>query len=193
MSSQAAIFFDRDNTLNADPRGYIGNPDDLVLLPFAREILSLARAAGFLLFLVTNQSGVSRGYFSQEDLNLVQVRLMELLGGNPFCDVCVSLGTPDLPDAYRKPSPRFLDESIQRYNLVREASWVVGDSICDAELAHNACVNAILVDSPRQEPGFEDRIETLQKNFSSDRFFYRVRDLRAAWEVIAAAASGPQR
>ena len=76
-----AVFLDRDGTVNLDP-GYISDPDIFELLPGAAEGLLRMREMGFLLFVVSNQSGVGRGYFSVSDLDRVNGRMEELLAAS---------------------------------------------------------------------------------------------------------------
>ena len=65
-----AVFLDRDGTINVD-YGYVYKPEDLVLLPGVIEALQLFQKAGYLLIVITNQSGVARGYFTEYDVNFL--------------------------------------------------------------------------------------------------------------------------
>lgn len=73
-----AFFLDRDGTINVDS-GYVGNPDDLVLLPGAAEAVKKMNDAGYLVIVISNQSGVARGYFGLEDVEKVNKRLNDML------------------------------------------------------------------------------------------------------------------
>jgi D-glycero-D-manno-heptose 1,7-bisphosphate phosphatase len=127
-----ALFLDRDGTL-IEHKPYLHKPEDVVLLPGTTEALRRARAAGYLLFLFTNQSGVGRGYFTMEDVSRVHTRLIELIGLGPdiFIEICVAPEHPDAPSPYRKPSPRFIHEMIAKYDLVPAHCWMIGDSPSD--------------------------------------------------------------
>ncbi len=141
-----AIFFDRDGTLNHDS-GYLCNPDDVVLLTGVRETLRNFKDAGYMLFLFTNQSGVARGYFGMDAVEAVNGRLFELLGGNIFDGICIATEDPDNdgPDSYRKPSPRYILEMIEKFDLDRSKSFIVGDRKRDLEAGIRAGINAIRV------------------------------------------------
>lgn len=100
-------------------------------------------AAGFRLYLFTNQSGVGRGMFPLAAVHAVNQR-MEALLGLPmpvFAGICIAPEAPGEPSLYRKPSPRFIEEMCARDGLAREKSWMVGDSPSDWEAGWRAGVN----------------------------------------------------
>ena len=105
-----ALFLDRDDTIVRD-EGYMSRPEQIVLLPGAADALRRARAAGFRLYLVTNQSGIGRGYYTLADAEACNRRLEALLGLS-FDGVCIAPERPDEPSRYRKPSPAYLLERI---------------------------------------------------------------------------------
>ena len=127
----AALFLDRDDTIVRD-EGYMSRPEQIVLLPGAADALRRARAAGFRLYLVTNQSGIGRGYYTMADALACNRRLEELLG-IVFDGVCIAPERPDEPSRYRKPSPAYLQERIAADGLDPAASWMVGDKVSDLE------------------------------------------------------------
>ena len=105
----AAVFLDRDGTLNVE-RHYLSRAEEFQLLPGVGPALQRLRGAGFRLFLVTNQSGIGRGYFTHADLERIHDRMRELLGqlGVEFERIYVAPEAPDQPSRYRKPSPQAL-------------------------------------------------------------------------------------
>jgi D-glycero-D-manno-heptose 1,7-bisphosphate phosphatase len=117
------------------------------LLPGTREALHRFRADGWLLFLFTNQSGVGRGLFTLADARRCNQRMMELLGLPPpaFTETCVAPETPEMPQVYRKPSPRFILEMMDRYSLAPADVWMVGDSLSDVQAGLNAGVQTALI------------------------------------------------
>ncbi len=123
------LFLDRDGTL-IEHKPYLHKPEEVVLLSGAREALRRAREAGYMLFLFTNQSGVGRGYFTLDDAKLVNQRLVDLIGLGPdlFAGVCIAPEHPDQPSAYRKPSPRFVLETIEKYKLRTADCWMIGEA-----------------------------------------------------------------
>lgn len=154
-----ALFLDRDGTLIRD-KSYLSDPEQVELLPGTAEALRLARELGFLLFLFTNQSGVGRRYFTLETVHRVNARMEELLGLPPpvFAGVCIAPETPDEPQVYRKPSPRFILEMIGTHRLDPRLCFMVGDAPADIQAALNAGITPIAVttgavNDPRAVPG----------------------------------------
>jgi histidinol-phosphate phosphatase family protein len=142
-----AIFLDRDGTLIVD-RGYGGDPAAVELLPGVREAIADLKNFGCLLFLFSNQSGVSRGFFTMESVLACNSRMVELLGyggDDPFEAVCLATEMPTAAPIYRKPSPRFIDEMVEKYHLERENCHMVGDKSSDVLAGVNGGVNPTLI------------------------------------------------
>lgn len=141
-----ALFLDRDGTIIHD-RDYLCDPAGVELIPGSADALRRARALGYLLFLFTNQSGIGRGYHTIEDTHRCNARMLELLGLGPhlFAGVCIAPEAPDQPSFYRKPSPRFINETVQQHGLDRAQCWMIGDreSDLDAGLAAGIRVAAV--------------------------------------------------
>ena len=112
----AALFLDRDGTIIHD-RDYLWDPAGVELLPGVSAALATARGLGYKLFILTNQSGIARGLYRMRDVIRCNDRMEELLGlPRPVFDsVCVAPEGPQDPVLYRKPSPRFITETIARY------------------------------------------------------------------------------
>jgi D-glycero-D-manno-heptose 1,7-bisphosphate phosphatase len=147
------LFLDRDGTLIVD-KVYLADPAGVELIPGTAEALRRARALGYMLFLFTNQSGIGRGYHTLEDARRVNARLEEMLGLAPpvFDDICIAPEGPGDPLVYRKPSPRFILETIARHRLDPAACWMVGDSAADLAAAHAAGINAAAVRTGKVDP-----------------------------------------
>jgi D-glycero-D-manno-heptose 1,7-bisphosphate phosphatase len=148
-----ALFLDRDGTLIVD-KVYLADPAGVELIPGAADALRRARTLGFKLFLFTNQSGIGRGYHTLDDARRVNARLEELLGipAPVFDDVCIAPEGPGEPLVYRKPSPRFILESIERHQLDPAACWMVGDSASDMAAALAAGIRAAAVRTGKISP-----------------------------------------
>jgi D-glycero-D-manno-heptose 1,7-bisphosphate phosphatase len=142
-----ALFLDRDGTI-IEHIPYLHDPAEVRLLPGAQAALCEAMGAGFRLFLFTNQSGVGRGMFDMEAVEACNRRMLELLNlPEPgFTRICVAPEAPEAETVYRKPSPRFIEEMIEAYDLDRSACWMIGDSECDRLAAKNAGINWVRVD-----------------------------------------------
>ena len=148
---RAALFFDRDGTLNHDP-GYLSDPDGVVLLPGVAKAFAELRAS-FRLYLFTNQSGVARGYFGMDAVEAVNRRLCELLGDpNIFDGICIAPEHPDDPPVYRKPSPRYILETIDREQLDPAQCVMFGDRTSDLDAAYRAGIPAIRITDDRDDP-----------------------------------------
>ena len=138
-----ALFLDRDGTLIVD-RHYLSDPDGVELIPGVSEALRHARSLGYQLFLFTNQAGIARGLYTLDDVLRCNTRMEELLGlPLPlFTDICIAPEGPDDPQHYRKPSPRFILESISRHALDRQHCWMVGDRESDIDAGLNAKITS---------------------------------------------------
>ena len=141
-----ALFLDRDGTLIYD-KNYLADPAGVELIMGAAAALRRARELGYRLFVHTNQSGIARGLHSLDDVLRCNERMEELLGlPRPiFDDICISTEGPEDPVQYRKPSPRFIRESIARHSLVAADCWMVGDREADIETGRNAGIASAAV------------------------------------------------
>lgn len=141
-----ALFLDRDGTLILD-KHYLSDPAGVELIPGVVDGLRRARQLGYELFLFTNQSGIGRGMYTLQDTLRCNARMEELIGlGSPlFKDVCIAPEAPDQPQQYRKPSPRFILESIERHGLDRAECWMVGDNLADFQAGQAAGVRIAAV------------------------------------------------
>ena len=145
-NSRRALFLDRDGTLILD-KHYLADPAGVELIPGVADALRRARALGYRLFILTNQSGIARGYFTVDDVHRCNERMDELLGlPRPiFDDICIAPEGPDDPIVYRKPSPRFIQESIARHDLDPRQCWMIGDREADIETGRNAGIASAAV------------------------------------------------
>ena len=143
MHKHPALFLDRDGTIIHDV-DFISNPADVRLVDGAKEALHRCARAGYKLFILTNQSGIGRGYFQESDYHACHARMCELLElpGCGFTDTRFAPERPDQPSLYRKPSPRFISEMIEAHGLDPARTWMVGDRKSDWEAGLNAGVRA---------------------------------------------------
>lgn len=149
MRDARAVFLDRDGTLNEE-RQYLCDPDKLVLIPGVETGLKKLSLAGFKLFVVTNQSGIGRGYYAEADMHRVNQRLGELLSksGVRFHKIYFAPEAPEVPSRGRKPSPAFLRDAEEEFGVNLQSSYMVGDKWIDLECGWNAGVRrSILVRS----------------------------------------------
>jgi|SRR6185503_2539009 len=142
-----AVFLDRDGTLIED-RDYLSEPEDVVIFPGVPEALRGLTKAGFRLIIVTNQSGVGRGYFTLADVENVHRHLTAELEreGVHFEKIYVAPEAPDQASRGRKPSPQFLFDARAEFALDLQQSYMVGDKLVDLACGWNAGVKrSILV------------------------------------------------
>lgn len=137
--SRRAVFLDRDGTLIVD-KDYLHRPEEVEFVPGAVAALKRLQSAGFVLVLVTNQSGVGRGYFTMEDVDRVHAFLEAELAraGVHLTRICVAPEAPDQPSRGRKPSPAFLLDARDALDVDLGRSYVVGDKLIDLETGWNA-------------------------------------------------------
>jgi len=142
-----AIFLDRDGTLNVERR-YLSDPAKLSVIPGTGPALRRCQDAGFRLLVVTNQSGIGRGYYSEADMHAVNRRLAEELGrfGVRLDRIYYSPEAPEQTSRGRKPSPQFLFDARDEFEVELAASYMVGDKMIDLETGWNAgCAASLLV------------------------------------------------
>ena len=151
--SRAAIFLDRDGTI-CEEVGYVNHLSRSRLLRNSLEAIRLINQAGLLAVVTTNQSGVARGYFSQNLVEEVHAKLLASiseagarLDAIYYCPDHPSEGTPPWRAACecRKPKPGMILRAAREYGIDLQRSYVVGDSVVDIEAGAVAGVPGILV------------------------------------------------
>lgn len=145
METKRAVFFDRDDTIIKNVP-YNGDPSKVELLPSASPSLEKLVAAGFDLFIVSNQSGVGRGYITIENVHAVNEEMIRQLGKNFFTHIYNCYGAPGTPDGEtRKPSPHMLLEAAKSHHIDLSKSYMVGDRLSDIECGINAGCKSLLL------------------------------------------------
>ena len=138
-----AIFLDRDGTL-VEEVNYLHRPEEMRLFPATAEALTKLKAAGYFLVVVTNQSGIGRGIYSEADMHSVHEALQQELGGmiDGFyhcphlpCDGCEC----------RKPGQKMVHDAERDLGIDLSRSWIVGDKKIDVETGHAAGMRTVLV------------------------------------------------
>ena len=141
--SRKAVFIDRDGTLIEDA-GYLSRVEDLRIFPFSLSALRLLKTSGFLVVVVTNQSGVGRGFFDETTVNAIHERIRNdlegMIDGFYFC--------PHVPGegcACRKPNTAMIETACADLNIDLARSWMIGDKAIDVQTGRNAGVGTALV------------------------------------------------
>ena len=146
MNLHRAIFLDRDGTMIAE-REYLRDPAAVEVFDGAPHALKRLQVAGFGLFVVTNQSGVGRGYFTMVDVQKVNGRVCKEFEsvGVTFQNIYVAPEAPDQPSRARKPSPQFLIDARDEFGIDLASSYMIGDKLIDLECGWNAGVRASIL------------------------------------------------
>ena len=138
-----AVFIDRDGTL-IEEVNFLSRLEDLQFFSYTDEAVRLLKASGFLVIVVTNQSGIGREIFSESAMHeihgKIQADLSEKLDAFYFC--------PHLPTdgcACRKPNLRMIETACADFNIDLENSWMIGDKAGDVETGFNAGIKTALV------------------------------------------------
>lgn len=164
--SRPAVFLDRDGTIIRD-LNYIGNPEQVELLPGAAAAIARLNAAGLPVIVVTNQSGIARGLFTEADYEAVRRRLDELLAetgarvdATYLCPHHPAFGEPC---ECRKPRTLLFRRAAERDNVDPARSWYVGDRLRDVIPARDLGGRGILV--PAHETQQED-VDAARQEFT---------------------------
>ena len=155
------LILDRDGVINVDSPDYIKTPEEWVALPQSIEAIVLASAAGWRVFVASNQSGLSRGLFDQAMLDRIFAKMFSTIkqeGG--YIEACVYC--PHAPEEgceCRKPKPGLLFQIRDQYHVDLSSAIMVGDSLRDIEAARQANVRPILVKTGNGEKTLEKHPE----------------------------------
>lgn len=160
MNPRRAVFLDRDGVIVEDV-GYVTQPGQLRLLPGVPGALARLKAAGFHLFMATNQAVVARGMVTEEELVAIHDRISALLreAGGPGLDA--NYACPHHPDATlptyrldcscRKPKPGLLLRGAEEHRIDLSASFMVGDRLTDVAAGASAGCRTILVQTGQHD------------------------------------------
>lgn len=146
-----AIFLDRDGTLNDNSGNYyIWRKEDFRLNPGVVEALKELRSRGYLLIVITNQGGISKGEYSTEDVEALHDHLRSMLEQERvhldeiyYCPHHHSVESC----LCRKPQPLMIEKAVARFGIDPASSWMIGDSKRDVEAGKAAGLRTILIES----------------------------------------------
>ncbi len=188
LNLNRAVFLDRDGTLIQE-KDYLSRPEQVALFPGVGRALRSLGEAGFKLFIVSNQSGVGRGFFTLADVDRVHAHLAEELAavGVRFDKIYVAPEAPGQSSRGRKPLPQFLFDARDEFKLDLARCYIVGDKLSDLQCGWNAGVKkSILV-----RTGYGRELEQTDGGKLAEAVI--VDDLAAAavWILQAEAADKP--
>ena len=166
-----AVFLDRDGTLMRDV-DYCGEPKDVEVFAGASDALQRLKARGYKLIVITNQSGIARGYFNEEQYRAVETEVSHRIGKGM---IDATYYCPHLPNngcKCRKPSPEMVFQAARDHGIELAESFFIGDKASDIECGRNAGVKTILV-----RTGYGRETEPRLADFVAE-------DLKAAAKLI---------
>jgi len=170
----AAVFIDRDGTIIEDA-DYCSHPKQVKVLPGVLEALRRLKSKGFKLIVITNQSGIGRGFFTVAEYRLVESEVSRQLGHGLIDATYVCPDVPGQHSSYRKPSPGMILQANQEHPIDLARSFFVGDKEIDVECGRNAGVRTI-----RVQTGFD-------RDVTGSAADWTAKDLPAAAEIILSA------
>jgi histidinol-phosphate phosphatase family protein len=156
VEKRPAIFLDRDGVLNYNRPDHIKTPGEYVPIPGAAEAVARLKQGGWVVVVVSNQSGLARGLFDQEALAAIMAKMQSVLraaGGSAdavyYCPHAPAAGCD-----CRKPAPGLLLRAAWEHGLDLERSYLVGDKACDIECGRAGGLRTVLVETglPEERP-----------------------------------------
>lgn len=171
----AAIFVDRDGTIMEDA-DYCSDPKQVRVFPGAPNALRRLKAAGYKIIVITNQSGIGRGFFTVEQYRAVEAEMLHQLGDGLIDATYFCPDVPGKPSKCRKPAPGMVLQAAREHDVDLSRSFLIGDKEVDAACAHNAGVRAI-----RVRTGFDRATQGSCADWVAE-------DLPAAAEIILSCA-----
>jgi D-glycero-D-manno-heptose 1,7-bisphosphate phosphatase len=174
MRKHKAIFFDRDGVVNYRlAKDYVKTTEEFHLLPDFLQFFQEIKQKGYLAILISNQQGVGKGFMTEKDLCVVlnyMQKLLYKLTGFKFDDIFYCIDLADQGSFRRKPNPGMLLEAIDKWGIIPDESWMVGDSPTDAEAGRKAGVNTILLGNYKINDNFDADI-ILDNLFQAIKYF----------------------
>jgi D-glycero-D-manno-heptose 1,7-bisphosphate phosphatase len=175
-SKSRAVFVDRDGTIIHDA-DYCSDPSQVRAFDGAADALRRLKNAGFKIIVITNQSGIGRGFFTEKQYRAVEAEVSRQLGDGLIDATYFCPDAPGQPSKCRKPAPGMVLQAAKDHDVDLSRSFLIGDKEIDAECAHNAGVRAI-----RVRTGFDKMTEGSCADSVAE-------DLPAAAEIILKGAN----
>lgn len=159
MSSQAALFLDRDGVINVD-HGHVGTPDRFEFIDGIFDLVRVARAHGLLVIVITNQAGIAKGKYTEEQFLATTQWMKERFAAEsaPLTDVYYCPFHPEGSGKYRqvsthrKPAPGMLLQAAREHDIALDRSLLIGDQETDIQAGRAAGVRATALYAPVTPP-----------------------------------------
>lgn len=140
------IFLDRDGVLNQEMGDYVFKKEDFKIVDGVPEALQKLKAAGYLLIVITNQSGIAKGLYSRNDVmdchEYLQSKCGNILDDIYFCPHHEDYNTASL---LKKPNSLMIEKAIAKYNIDPSKSWMIGDQPRDIEAGKKGGLKTIFI------------------------------------------------
>lgn len=170
-----ALFLDRDGTVIKEKPGvYLCDPKKVLLYKNTKAAFKLFKELGYTVFIVSNQSGIGRGYFTEKEVSAVHNKLISLLKPYQVKEIIFCPHAPSENCSCRKPAPAMGLKLIKKYNVDRDNSFVIGDKKSDMDFAKNLKMRSVLVLTANGRKQ--------QKKYSSD-----LKDVKICLDLLGAA------
>ncbi len=148
-----AVFLDRDGVINID-KSYLYKKEDFVFCDGIFELLKYVTDLGYELFIITNQSGIARGYYNEDDFQKLTLWMLEEFEKKDIKikQVYYCPHSPEDKCECRKPKPKMIQNAIKEFSIDPKNSWMIGDKLSDIEAAKSAGVqNNILISTQNKK------------------------------------------
>jgi len=144
-----AVFLDRDGTINIDVH-YLDDPDNFTMYPGVGEGVKTLKDHGFKIIIITNQSGIGRGYFSEAQLSAIHERMIDIFRNYDVRvdDIFYCPHHPDDQCSCRKPHTGLFEKAILRHDIDAARSFMIGDKSLDIEAGKKMGTKTILIPEP---------------------------------------------
>jgi D-glycero-D-manno-heptose 1,7-bisphosphate phosphatase len=172
LKMNKAIILDRDGTLTDDEKGYTYKIEDFKLMPGVVDGLSLL-SKEYIFVVITNQSGIGRGVYTEEDMHRFNEKMVEELNksGLNIKKVFYCTHSPEENCECRKPKTKYMDEAKNEFDIDLKSSWTIGDHPSDIELAARAGTKAVYLLTGHGRKHFEDlEKNNIRPNFIAENF-----------------------
>lgn len=166
-----AIFLDRDGVINID-KGYVHKIEDFIFKEGIFEVCKYLKSLGYLLIVVTNQSGIARGYYTLNDFKrLTDYMLKEFYNFDIKIDsVYFCPHSIDQNCNCRKPKPGMILEAQKEFDIDLSRSWLIGDKESDIEAAKNGGINQTIL--------------VVDNNMHNNQANYAIKELKEIFQII---------
>lgn len=167
-----AVFVDRDGTINVNVE-YLNNPDDFQMYPGVAEGIKILRVNDFKIIVVTNQSGIARGYFTEEILDKIHQKMRKELikKGADIDGIYYCPHHPDDNCECRKPNTGLLKKAVKDFDIDTGRSYMIGDRMLDVEAGYKMGLKTVLVPEKWEKVKEEMNMSTVKPDCICDSFY----------------------